>query len=68
MYEGTSTEVRVDGILTELIIVFWKQFEPSVVRPSLRVSFSRLIHPANAEPPIVVTDEGISISVRPVQL
>ncbi len=45
-----------------------KQSVPIVKIPSLRVIFSRLVQPENAEPLIDVTDAGISIAVRLIQL
>ena len=39
-----------------------------MVSPSLSVTFSRLEHSENAFVPIDLTLEGISISIRPVQL
>ena len=45
-----------------------KQSVPIVKIPSLRVIFSRLVQPENAEPLIDVTDAGISIAARFLQL
>ena len=42
---------------------FSKHSALSVVSPSLRVTFSRLVQFLKAAPSIVVTEEGISISV-----
>ncbi len=50
------------------ILVFSKHSALSVVSPSLSVTFSRLVQFLKAAPSIVVTEEGISIAVRLIQL
>ena len=62
----TPTLVTERGRSTSVNLVFLKQYAPTDLRPSERLTFSREVQPSNADLPRVVTVEGIFTVLRPV--